>query len=73
MKVIGYYKDEGMGEFTLPTSGAIPEHGWEPVVLASDVQEEIEKMREMLKRALAWTPRDTQLAMAISDYFEMAT
>ena len=31
-EIVGYWRNEGWGEFTIPTSGAIPEHGWMPVV-----------------------------------------
>lgn len=36
-EIIGYWRDDGaFGEFILPTSGAIPEHGWKPVVLLEE-------------------------------------
>lgn len=48
---IGYWRDDGaFGEFTIPTSGAIPEHGWRPVYLAPPSQAERVALLEGLLR-----------------------
>ena len=58
MRLIGYWRDDGwMGEFTCPTSGAMPEHGWQPVVLMSDA---IEGNKLIRNAVLAL--RDTEIA-----------
>jgi len=44
-----------MGEFSCPTSGAAPEHGWEPVVALKDAAQASTRLLDDARRALeAW-------------------
>jgi hypothetical protein len=66
MKTIGYYRAEGFGEFTLPTSGAIAEHGWQPVVTRADAEQTSADLLAALEMLVAAQNKEIELGVRMT-------